>query len=103
MIQEIKNANAQGIKTGGLLPISMYPAKKMIDRTLTLIQEGMMDKASNALNSNVHIMEAFIRALNGFDGSRIPVDMHKDWNERAEFIIMDLKLAAECKVTQALL
>ena len=101
LIGEIEKANAQGIKTGGLLPIAMYPGKKKIDQALELILDGQPAQASNALSSNVHIMEAFIHALDGFS-KKLPVSLVDDWRARALAIIEDLQAAAASGVTSAL-
>jgi len=103
LIEEIERANEQGIKTGGLLPISMAPAQKKIDQSLELILSNKMNNASNALSSNVKIMEAFIHALDGFNGKgdKIPVDLDIDWHNRAIAITEDLEIAAKSDVTSA--
>jgi len=103
LIAEIEAANAQGIKTGGLLPISLNPAKKKIDQALELIINDKLNHASNALSSNVHIMEAFIHALDGFNGKgdKIPEPLSTDWRNRALAIIEDLKTAEACDVPSA--
>jgi hypothetical protein len=95
LIDEIGAANTQGIKTGGLLPISMYPAKKKIDQALALILNGRLDRASKALSSNGSIMEAFVHALDGFNGKgdKIPEPLSTDWRNRALAIIGDLERA----------
>jgi hypothetical protein len=101
LIGEIEKANAQGFKTGGLLPIAMYPGKKKINQALELILDGQPARASNALSSNVHIMEAFIHALDGFS-KKLPVSLVDDWRARALAIIEDLQTAAASGVTSAL-
>lgn len=103
LISEIENANVQGINTGGLLPIASHPALQMIDEALDLILSGDMNKASNTLSSNIRIMEAFVRALDGFNGkgNKIPADMDLDWHARARAIIEDLQLAAASDIASA--
>lgn len=103
LIGEIERANELGIKTGGLLPLSLGPAQKKIDQALELILSDKMNNASNALSSNVKIMEAFIHALDGFNGAgdKIPADLDIDWHNRAIAIIGDLEIAAASDVTSA--
>jgi len=103
LIAEIRSANSQGIRTGGLLPISMRPALRKINQALTLVLQGKMQRASNALSSNRRIMRAFIRALNGFNGkgTKIPAAMDEDWRNRALAIIDDLAVAAENQTPSA--
>jgi hypothetical protein len=95
LIAEIEDANAQGIKTGGLLPIAMKPAQKKADQALELILAGKFPQASNALSSNIRIMEAFLHALDGFNGkgTKIPAEMDSDWRMRANAIIQDMGFA----------
>jgi len=96
LITEIETANAQGIKTGGLLPIAMHPIQAKIDQALELILSGKTAKASNALESSVKVMEAFVHALDGYNGkgNKIPADQDADWHARAAAIIADLQVAA---------
>jgi len=103
LIEEIKNANAQGINTGGLLPIALHPALQKANQALELILSSRINNASNALSSNVKIMEAFIRALDGFNGKgdKIPASIDSDWRERANAVIQDLEIAAANTVISA--
>ena len=96
LITEIETANAQGIKTGGLLPIAMHPIQAKIDQALELILSGKVARASNALESSVKVMEAFVHALDGYNGkgNKIPADQDADWHARAAAIIADLQVAA---------
>lgn len=98
LIAEIEAANAGGVRTGGLLPISMYPAQKANDRALASILAGDLDQASNGLRAEIHLLEAFLRALDGA-ASRLPADLVADWRARGEAILGDLALAAASDVT----
>ena len=96
LITEIETANAEGIKTGGLLPIAVRPAQAKIERALELILSGKTAAASNVLESSVKIMEAFVHALDGYNGkgNKIPADQDADWHARVAAIIADLQVAA---------
>jgi hypothetical protein len=96
LITEIETANAQGIRTGGLLPIAKHPIQGKIERALELILSGNMAGASNVLESSIKLMEAFVHALDGYNGkgNKIPADQDADWHARAAAIIADLQVAA---------
>jgi hypothetical protein len=96
LITEIETANAQGIKTGGLLPIAKQPIQAKIERALELILSGKTAAASNVLESSVKVMEAFVHALDGYNGkgTKIPAEQDADWHARAAAIIADLQVAA---------
>ena len=103
LIREIEAANDQGISTGGLLPIAMKPAQKKVDQALQRILAGNMSGASNALSSNIRILQAFVHALDGFNGGgdKIPAALDTDWHARAAAIIADLRVAAASEVGSA--
>jgi hypothetical protein len=73
----------------------MKPAQKKADQALELILAGKFPQASNALSSNIRIMEAFLHALDGFNGkgTKIPAEMDSDWRMRANAIIQDMGFA----------
>jgi len=93
LIAEIEAANAQGIKTCGLYPVSIHPVKLQSQRALDLILAEKPDQALNALSANLHIMQgAFMRGLDGCKG--IPdAPWRADWMLRGKAIIDDLLLA----------
>jgi hypothetical protein len=100
LIQEIEAANAQGMQTCGLHPISVYPIQLQKDRALDLILAGKLDRASNVLSAGVRIVEnAFLRALEGCN--QVPADLKADWQQRGEAILNDFILASESMVTSA--
>lgn len=103
LIEEIERANAEGIKTGGLLPISMYPALRMNDRALGLILGGDLGRAARVHRSNIKIVEAFLHALDGFNGkgNKIPAHLDADWRARAEAILDDQAVAATSLIPSA--
>jgi len=92
LITEIEAANAQGIKTCGLYPVSIHPVSLQSQRALSLILAGKPDQALNALSANLHIMQgAFMRGLTGCKG--VPDDPWRtDWMQRGQAIIDDLIL-----------
>jgi len=92
LIAEIERANAEGISTGGLLPISLEPAHRAYERALERTQVGNLAGAQRAHRTNQQIVEAFLLALG--DGHSIPVDRVADWSARAQAILQDLALAA---------
>ncbi len=101
LIAEIEAANEAGIKTGGLLPLSTKPALEKADKALQSILAGKLSGASNALSSNIKIMEAFVHALDGFNGkgTKFPMELDADWRARAAAIIEDLQVAEASEVT----
>jgi hypothetical protein len=103
LIAEIEAANEAGIQTGGLLPIAMKPALKKADQALQNILDGKLSGASNALSSNIKVMQAFVHALDGFNGkeTKIPAELDADWHARAAAIIEDLQAAEGSEVTSA--
>jgi hypothetical protein len=103
LIAEIETVNALGIKTGGLLPIALHPVNGKVEQALELILSGRMAGASNTLKSSIKVMEAFVHALDGFNGkgNKIPADLDADWHARAAAIIADLQVAASSEVASA--
>ena len=100
LIAEIEAANEADIQTGGLLPIAMKPALKKADQALDNILAGKLSNASNSLSSTIKVMEAFVHALDGFNGKgdKIPAELDADWHERAAAIIEDLQVAEDSGV-----
>jgi hypothetical protein len=100
LIQEIEAANERGVRTCGLLPITIHPIRQKNDRALELILNGRLKQASRALAAGANITEgAFLHALAGC--KKIPADLKADWQRRGEAILSDFILASESMVTSA--
>jgi hypothetical protein len=96
LIVEIERANAQGIATGGLLPLLMHPVRMTNDGALADLLAGNGAGAARSHNTNIRIMEGFLFALEGAsgDGVKIPEPFVSDWRARARAILTDLAAAA---------
>lgn len=97
LIAEIEKANADGISTGGLLPIQLHPVKLQNDRALTAILSGNTAGAERIHSANIRIVEGFQYALQG--GSGIPQNLVDDWMARSTAMIADLGLASGSAAT----
>ncbi len=91
LIGLIEQANAQGISTGGLLPIVMHPVKMTNDRALGAVLAGDPASASRILSTAIRIMGGFQHAL---DGRSLPASLLDEWTLRASAIVSDLNRAA---------
>lgn len=98
LIVEIENARAQGVRTGGTLPIAQRAVKSTNDRALQNILAGNLAGASRNHAANIRIMQGFLRAL---DGARPPASFADDWRARANAIINDMTLAQASNVASA--
>lgn len=103
LIQEIMDANNDGIKTKGSLPISMQVMERTNNRTLALILEGNIDAADSPLSANIKMTQAFKKQLKGLLCTNPPDQCNRfdDWNERADAIINDLMTAIANDQTSA--
>jgi hypothetical protein len=88
LAQQIRNANAAGVKTGGALPIVTNNLQRAHARALESILSGNLGGASNTLAAEIHGMEAFLQATKG-----VPAGLLTDWTARANAIITDLTAA----------
>jgi len=102
MIQEIENANAQGIRTGGLLPVQMRPVRATNERAMNRILAGNHRGACSAHATNVKVMGAFLHQLDNLSGSgKIPPAMAADWKARADAMRADMGVAEASPIPQA--
>lgn len=100
LIAEIEKANAKGIQTGGLLPISLHPARMHNDRALERNLAGDLAGASREHAAGGKAMQAFLRALAGF-GGKLPAALMADWKARGEAIVKDQAVAEASRVASA--
>jgi len=100
LIAEIEKANAQGIQTGGLLPISMHPARMHNDQALARNLAGDLAGTSREHATSGKIMQAFPRALAGFSG-KVPAALVADWKARGEAMVKDMAAAEASRVASA--
>lgn len=99
----VEKANAQGIRTGGLLPVSMHPARMHNDRALERNLAGDLAGASRSHATGGKVMQAFLSALAGFTGSggKVPAALVADWKARGEAIVKDQAVAEASRVASA--
>ncbi len=92
LIETLEQAEANGIATAGLKPISIHAVKGTNDRALDSILAGGLRKAASSHAANIRIMGGFTRALAG-SGKKLPVELFDDLNARAAAIIADMRTA----------
>ena len=87
-------AKDAGTKTGGLIPITNATLRR-IDTALEYIWGDDLGHAASSLSSARHIMEAFVRALDGSsgEGSKLEEALYSKWRDRALASIDDLGIA----------
>ncbi len=95
LMADIEAANASGIATAGLLPLLARPGASNQEKALARAVAGDEAGARKLHGNNIRILQAFIRALDGYDakGTKIPDDMAADWRARAVALIGDLQTA----------
>ena len=93
-IDEIQKANANGVKTAGLLPINVHPITMMNDNALAAILAGNLGGASQKHASSIKLMEAIARAA-----AKVPAPYQADWTARSNAILRDLAAAQASMVT----
>jgi hypothetical protein len=94
LVAVLEAANARGTETGGLLPIAAHPVLSKCQRALDQVLAGAPASSRKTLESAVKVTEAFVHALEGFDGkgSKLPADLDVDLRRRAVAILKDLAL-----------
>ncbi len=95
LIAGIETANAQGISTGGLLPLMMHPVRMTNDGALESVLAADRGGALRSHETNIRIMEGFMRALEGTsgDGAKIPEPFLGEFRARGGAILGDLGVA----------
>jgi hypothetical protein len=92
LIAVLDQAEANGISTKGLKPISVQAVQRTNNRSLNSILGGNLSGATKSHAANIKIMEGFTRALAG-SGKDLPVALFDDLNARAAAIIADMTTA----------
>lgn len=92
LIAVLDQADADGIATAGLKPISVHAVQGTNDRALSSILDGNLKGAARTHAANIRIMEGFTRALAG-SGKKLPSALIDDLNARAAAIIADMTKA----------
>lgn len=100
LIAVLDQANADGVATAGLKPISMQAVQRANNRALASILDGNLRGASRTHAANIRVMEGFVRALNG-SGKSLPADLFMDLQARAAAIIGDLEVAEASQIPSA--
>lgn len=92
LIAVLDQAEADGVATAGLKPISIQAVQRTNNRALDSILAGNLDRAARTHAANIRIVEGFVRALAG-SGKDLPVALFDDLNARAAAILEDLAKA----------
>ncbi len=92
LIAVLDQAEADGIATKGLKPISVQAVQRTNNRSLDSILAGNLSGATKSHAANIRIMEGFTRALAG-SGKELPAELVEDLNARAAAIIADMTTA----------
>lgn len=87
VIARITDAQAGGLKVGGLLPVMLHPARLSTQRALESILAGNKGAMSKSLGTTVQAMTAFKQMLTK---SSLPAAMVADWSRRGDAILVDL-------------
>ena len=93
---QIQNANTAGINTGGALPIVTNDLQRANQRALSSILASDLVGASNTLSTEIHSVDAFLKAISG---PTIPAALVADWTARANAIRLDMGVAQASTVT----
>ncbi len=95
-LEQINQANAQGIATRGIQPVMLHPVSMMTARALEQILAGDLGSASKTLASGIHVMEAVARMVNG---TGLPEPLATDWRARSAAILADMTAAQASMVS----
>jgi hypothetical protein len=98
LIATLTAAEAAGLKTGGLKPISIHPIRMMNATALESILAGNFAKATNNHSTSIQLVEAFVKALDG-GGKGLPAELFNDLHKRAAAMLADLAKARDSNVT----
>jgi len=100
LIGVLEEANASGVATAGLKPISIQAVQRTNDRALAAILDGNLDRAAKSHAANIKIVEGFVHALEG-SGKDLPAALYEDLNARAAAILRDLAKANASPIPSA--
>lgn len=100
LILVLQQAQADGIATAGLEPISVQAVQRTNNRALDAILAGNLDRASRVHATNIRIVEGWVRALTG-SGKNLPPELFDDLNARAAAILRDLVTARDNPIPSA--
>jgi hypothetical protein len=89
VIARITNAQASGLKVGGLLPVALHPARLSTQRALESILAGNAGAMSKSLGTTIQAMTAFKQMLTK---SSLPAATVADWMRRGDAILADLAI-----------
>lgn len=100
LIQRLTEAEAAGVKLGGLKPIAVHPIRQTNNSALEAVLAGDFTRASNNHSRNINLVSAFVHALDG-GGKGLPADLFADLHARAAAMLADLAAAQASTVTSA--
>jgi len=96
LITEIELANEEGVKTGPSLFVAMEAVERTHDKTLNSVLADKFGNADKTLSTTKKMMGAFIKAIEGFDGTANRLgDRFDDWLARSNAIINDIDAAIQ--------
>jgi len=96
LITEIELANEEGVKTGPSLFVAMEAVERTHDKTLNSVLADKFGNADKTLSTTKKVMGAFIKAIEGFDGTANRLgDRFDDWLARSNAIINDIDAAIQ--------
>ena len=97
LIATLTAAETAGIKLGGLKAITIHPILMMNDNALAAILAGDFPKASNNHATNIKLVQAFVKALDG-GGKDLPPALFADLHKRAAAMLADMAAAEQSNV-----
>lgn len=100
LIATLEKAAAEGVTGGGIKPIAVHPIQASNLRALDAILAGDLKRASGVHSTSIHLVEAFVRALDG-GGKNLPPALFADLHARAAAMLADLAKAEACMVASA--
>ena len=98
LIATLMAAENAGMKLGGTKPMAVHPIRMMNANALEAILAGNFAKASNNHATSIHLVEAFVKALDG-GGKGLPAALFADLHKRAAAMLKDLAMAEASTVT----
>lgn len=95
-LEQINQADAQGISARGIQPVMLHPVTMMTTRALERVTAGDLGGASKSLSSGLKVMQAVDRMVNG---ARLPEPQASDWKARSAAILADMTAAEASMIT----
>ena len=100
LLATLTAAETSGLKLGGLKPIVVHPIQMMNNNALEAILANNFAKASNNHATNIQLVQAFVKALDG-GGKGLPPALFVDLHKRAAAMLADMAAAQASTVASA--